>query len=107
MSTKPTPIDPIIDSVCTAIRAGHQTLLVSWRLIEKCTDGRRTINVTVDKAKEGDVKFYLDSDGYHDGACSEALDALQNRLEAKGVRFTLDTRRRKDGRPAFDGRRIP
>ena len=98
MSTKPTPIDPIIDSVCTAIRAGHQTLLVSWRLIEKCTDGRRTITVTVDKAKEGDVKFYIDADGCHDGACSEALDALQNKLAAKGFRFSLKSRKRNCGR---------
>lgn len=76
-------------------------------LVAKSTDGRRKITVAVDKTKEGDVKLHFDADGFHGGACIEALDALQNRLEAKGVRFTLDTRRRKDDRPAFDGRRIP
>lgn len=76
-------------------------------LVAKSTDGRRTITVAVDKAKEGDVKLHFDADGFHGGTCIEALDALQNKLAAKGVRFTLDSRRRKDGQPAFDGRRLP
>lgn len=76
-------------------------------LVAKSADGRRKITVAVDKTKEGDVKLHFDADGFHGGACIEALDALQARLTAKGVRFRLEARKRKDGRPAFDGRRLP
>jgi hypothetical protein len=84
-----------------ALRAEHGVL------VAKSADGRRKITVAVDKTKEGDVKLHFDADGFHGGACIEALDALQARLTAKGVRFRLESRKRKDGRPAFDGRRLP
>lgn len=84
-----------------ALRAEH------GMLVAKSADGRRKITVAVDKTKEGDVKLHFDADGFHGGACIEALDALQARLQAKGVHFRLEARKRKDGRPAFDGRRLP
>lgn len=76
-------------------------------LVTKSADGRRTITVAVDKTKEGDVKLHFDADGFHGGACIEALDALHARLTAKGIHFRLETRKRKDLRPAFYGGRIP
>ena len=93
---------------CGEIGFSGQTLRVDHGVVvAKSADGRRTITVTVDKAKDGDVKLHFDADGFHGGACIEALDALQARLATKGVRFRLESRMRKDGRPAFDGRRIP
>ncbi len=93
---------------CGEIGFSGQALRVEHGvLVAKSADGRRTITVAVDKTKEGDVKLHFDADGFHGGACIEALDALQTRLAAKGVHFRLETRKRKDGRPAFDGRRIP
>jgi hypothetical protein len=84
-----------------ALRAEH------GMLVAKSADGRRQITVAVDKTKEGDVKLHFDADGFHGGACIEALDALQARLTAKGVRFRLEARKRKDGRPAIAFPRLP
>jgi hypothetical protein len=75
-------------------------------LIAKNPNGRSSITIEVEKAKDGDVRLHFDADGFHGGACVEALDALRARLAAKGVRFHVGSRRRKDQRPAFDGRRI-
>ena len=93
---------------CGEIGFSGQTLRAEHgALVAKSADGRRTITVAVDKAKDGDVKLHFDADGFYGGACIEALDALQAGLDAKGVRFRLESRIRKDGRPAFDGRRLP
>ena len=64
------------------------------------------ITVEVAKGKDGDVKLHLDADRFHGSACVESLDALQSKLATKGVRFRIESHRRKDRSPAFDGRRI-
>ncbi len=93
---------------CGEIGFSGQTLRAEHGvLVAKSADGRRTITVAVDKTKEGEVKLNFDAHGFHGGACIEALDALQTSLATKGVHFRLETRKRKDGRPAFDGRRLP
>lgn len=75
-------------------------------LIAKSPDGRRTITVEVDKAKEGDVMFDLKAKGFHGGTCIGALDAVHKGMESRGARFRVASRRRIDQQPAFDGRRI-
>jgi hypothetical protein len=75
-------------------------------LIAKASDGRRTIKVEVDKTKEGDVELQFDAEHFHGGACIEALNALHKSMEARGVRFRVASRQRKDRQPVFDGRRI-
>lgn len=82
------------------LRCGHGIL------IAKASDGRRTIEVRVDKAKEGDVELHFDAKGFHGGACIEALNALHKSMESRGVRFRVASRKRKDQQPVFDGRRL-
>ena len=83
------------------LRANHGSL------VAKSADGRQTITVEVDKAKDGDLKLHFDADGFHGGACIQALDALHKRMASKGVRFRVGARKRKEQRPAFDGKRTP
>jgi hypothetical protein len=70
-------------------------------------DGIQKLTLAVEKTKDGDVKLYFDADGFYGGACITTLDALQRRLAAKGMRFTIVFSTRKDERPAFDGGRLP
>jgi len=86
MSTTPTAIDPILGF----IRVDHGVL------VAKSADGRQTITVTVDTATDGHEKLHLEVDGFHGGACSDALDALQAKLDATGVRL-LKSLTQKDG----------
>jgi hypothetical protein len=74
-------------------------------IVGKGRDGRQSITVSVDKAKDGSVQLHFDAEGFHGGACIQALDALQRKMEADGVRFRISTRKRKEERPVFDGRR--
>lgn len=76
-------------------------------LIAKSNDGQRSLAVEVDKTGDEGVKLHFDAEGFHGGTCAQALDALQSGLRARGVRFDVRDRQRKDRRPAFDGRRIP
>lgn len=74
-------------------------------MVGKGRDGRQTITVAADKAKDGSVQLHFDAEGFHGGACIQALDALQEKMEANGVRFRISARKRKEERPVFDGRR--
>ena len=81
------------------LRANHGSL------VAKSADGRQKITVEVDQAKDGDLKLHFDAHGFHGGACIQALDALHKRMAAKGVRFRVGSRKRKEQGPVFDGTR--
>lgn len=76
-------------------------------LIAKSEDGKRTLAIEAEKAREGGIRLHFDADGFHGGTCAQALDALERGLRARGVRFDVQDRRRKDRRPAYDGRKLP
>jgi hypothetical protein len=75
-------------------------------LTAKSKHGPGMITVEIARETDGGAKLHCNTDGFHGSACVEATNALQSRLAAKGVRFGINSRRRKDRSPAFDGRRV-
>jgi hypothetical protein len=75
-------------------------------VLARSQDGKRTVSIEAAKTATGGVRLHFDADGFHGGSCAHALNALEERLRAKGVRFAVQSQRHKDRRPAFDGRRL-
>lgn len=76
-------------------------------LVAKSDDEKRTLSIEVQKTKDGEIRLHFDADGFHGGTCIQTLNAFENGLRARGVRFAVSERHRKDRRPVFDGRRLP
>ena len=67
------------------------------------SDGGRKITIEVAKGNDGDLRMHFDTHGFRGGECTRTLDALQKELRTRGVSFRIDSRRRKDRSPVFDG----
>jgi hypothetical protein len=89
-----------IGFTAVTLRAGNGLL------IAKSEDGKRTLAIEAERSKEGGIRLHFDADGFHGGTCAQALDALERGLHARGVRFAVRDRRRKERRPAYDGRKL-
>jgi len=68
--------------------------------------GRETLTVVTERRKDGGVALHFDADGFHGDACVKTLNSLHRKLEERGVRFHISTRRRKDEHRAIDAGRL-
>ena len=93
---------------CTGIGFTPRTVRGTPGLLTATSgDGGRKITIEVAKGNDGDMRMYFDTHGFRGGECTRMLDTLQEELRARGVRFRIDCRRRKDRSPAIDVTRIP
>ena len=97
---------PLVTEACRAIGFAP-TGLTGQGIVAAIRQGtRQSLNINIEKAKDGGVQFHLDADGFEGGACVETLDALQTELRKRGVHCDLQERRRKQSRPVVDRGRI-
>jgi len=68
--------------------------------------GREQITVVVEKRKDGTVSYHFDADGFHGDACVRTLNKLHRKLEDRGVRFRVSSKKRKDDHRAIDATRM-
>jgi hypothetical protein len=68
--------------------------------------GRETLTVVTERRKDGGIALHFDADGFHGDACVKTLNALHRKLEERGVRFHVSSRRRKDEHRAIDAGRL-
>ena len=91
---------PIVAESCRAIGFVPTGLDTQYGIIAANREGtRQAVNIEVAKAKDGGVQIHFDAEGFADGACVQTLDALQEELRKRGVRYALHESRRKPNRP--------
>ncbi len=100
-----TTLQKLAFDACNEIGFAVAPQLNAYRIVTGRSGGR-TLTIEVARAKSGDLRLHMDADGFHGGACVEALNRLEQSLARRGIRFKSPHRQRKDRRPAFDGRRI-
>lgn len=67
----------------------------------------QVLSLEVRDDKDGGIKGFFDSDGFHGQGCRDALVALQGEMRARGAIFDVETRQTKQSqRGAGDGNRM-
>lgn len=98
---------PLVAEACRSIGFAPTRIDAQLGIIEATGAGRQLAVIEVAKCKDGGVQLHSDTDGFEGGACVELFhEPLGHELQARGVRYELAERRRKQCRPAYDGKRL-